>query len=401
MPRPAADELPESSSTAAVDVDSFPGEPVERHLIIGSIKDASSYTSPANGSDERASTASESTLGDLVSGNSEIGVSTHKDSSGDSTPRALPKNTGRHGCFVVDASGLVQTPIHPSVEGILDSDSAASAPWIESIALRGSLAHLGSDLEDASFSNRHHTDNAWVNGNTHRPGPDNAGVPPNSLDTSDNNGINFERIEPLHKAFNSSVSLEWMSERSISTEPDTPLITPSNSSLPIPRSEESSYVDTSLDTPYPSMDFVFEDQMSQAEPSSGSPSVDTSSLNSFAEAKPSGFTPDNLDRTFYPQVPELHSFLDDRTYAEVAGVPSDIESAKATFTLKRWKPLRSSGSRSLSNGPSSSHRVRSANKEGLNNWAAYGTATSMWARVPDPNSRGFESRRDRGHTQIM
>ncbi|CAE6394014.1 unnamed protein product [Rhizoctonia solani] len=408
MPRITVNESPKSSSTAIADICSRTGQPTKRHLGIESLEDTTSHGSPANGSNGCNLVVSEPTPGDLLVGNSGIGISTVPDPSGDSTPRATPISPGCHVSFINGTLNLVQTPINLCAEEILDPTPLVSASWVESIALRDSLVpHLDSNLSVPPESVVQHTDhsssvnsfergNAWANKDAYSSEPENTGVPPNISDPNDDNAIYLECAEHLHTASNSSTSIEWMSQRSILTDLDTPLITPSNSVLPVPGSGESSRVDAPLGVSYPSMDFAFENQLSQVESSPGSPSMAINCLDSFAKPRLSGVAPANSYGALSSHPLESQSFLDDRTYAEVAGVPSDIGSAWAAFTLERWRVPRSSSSRPQSNGPSSSHKARDAPNEGASSWAAYGTATSMWARVPDSNSRGFGNRRGRG-----
>ncbi|KAF8757739.1 hypothetical protein RHS01_03615 [Rhizoctonia solani] len=339
------------------DLGPLTGEATRINLKTGPLEDIQRHDSPFRGSKERDLVA-ESIYQDSALGNSDIISSSGHDSSVDSTPRAAPRLIG---CY-------------PHAEGTSNLASVVSASWAEFITLRSLVAphldHLGESFSLDSFQD----ENAWANSDACGPGPECTGPSPDASDSNDN---------------------RLTSQYSISTEPDTPLITPSNSMLQVPGSEEPSCMDATSDL-RPSMDFVFENQLSKIESSLASPSEGKSCSDPFTEAQPNGSTPENSDGSLPSRTLGSQTFLDDRTYAEVAGVPSDIESAQATLTLERWRLPHSSSSHSQS------HKVPGANKQGVSNWETHGTAASMWARVPDPNSRGFVGRRGRrGRAQIM
>ncbi|QRW16733.1 hypothetical protein RhiXN_04735 [Rhizoctonia solani] len=394
VPQTTTEGFSEPSNTKTVDLGPLTGEATRINLKTGPLEDIQRHDSPFRGSKERDLVA-ESIYQDSALGNSDIISSSGHDSSVDSTPRAAPRLIGCCKSSIESMPTMVRTSIDPHAEGTSNLASVVSASWAEFITLRSLVAphldHLGESFSLDSFQD----ENAWANSDACGPGPECTGPSPDASDSNDNSIACSGCAEHIKTTCYSSNSIGLTSQYSISTEPDTPLITPSNSMLQVPGSEEPSCMDATSDL-RPSMDFVFENQLSKIESSLASPSEGKSCSNPFTEAQPNGSTPKNSDGSLPSRTLGSQTFLDDRTYAEVAGVPSDIESAQATLTLERWRLPHSSSSHSRS------HKVPGANKQGVSNWETHGTAASMWARVPDPNSRGFVGRRGRrGRAQIM
>ncbi|CAE6506548.1 unnamed protein product [Rhizoctonia solani] len=304
----------------------------------------------------------------------------------------------------------------------LVSGCAASTAWGGLVALRDSLARPLSnpdtrtvvdestplteqDTGDHSSFDSFHHDNAWANDDTDSLEPfltNGSGITLEASNPNNANAYDYSKCNGrLCTSSDSFTSIGSMSCSS-STRPDTPLITPSSSMPQVSRGDEISCAEGSLDAPVSSTDFVFGSQLSQTAPSSppiqhGASSMDTGGLNSLPQVQANGFSPANSDMAptpnLSPESPALQCFLDDRTYAEVAGVPSPIESARATFSLSRWRVPRLGPRRPQPNGPS---LARSVLDMVPGSWAGYGTVNNVWARSPDSNSCGFENRRERG-----
>ncbi|CAE7103737.1 unnamed protein product [Rhizoctonia solani] len=224
--------------------------------------------------------------------------------------------------------------------------SATTTTWVESMALRDTLSRpttqnvildatdgtkppsmqdVGDLLPVKSFDH----ENAWANHdveNSEIP-IDSAGVPLDSPDRENVNAYDYsECIERLCTCSGSSTSLGWMSQCSASTGLGSPLVTPSNSlphlsQVDRPSTEEPHDVQSSC------MDVIFESQLSQtgssSPPQPGSPSMDTSRFDSVVQIASNGSSSADSDTVPAPKLsPEsqmLQYFLDDRTYAEVAG----------------------------------------------------------------------------------
>ncbi|CAE6479005.1 unnamed protein product [Rhizoctonia solani] len=350
-------------------------------------------------------------------GNLDPSVSTTCVLSGDSTPLKVSGPT-EHFDSIGGTPNLIQVQVDlRDDEANLVPGSAASSTWVGSLALRGSLVHPCSntatrtneiepstmqDMDDHSSVDAFDHDNAWAN--------DDAdslelfsidGMAPDASNRDHAAAYDYsECIERLCACSDSSTSIGWMSQRSLSPVSDTPLITPSNSMPQVSRIDKPSCSEELLDVPGSNMDFIFESQLSQSASlltQHGSPSVDTDKLDSFVQVQPSIFLPANSDGTPTPnlspesQIPQC--LLDDRTYAEVAGVPSGIESAQATLSLSRWRIPRPSPQRHQPNGSSP---TCSAPGLAHGSWVGHGITNSMRARPANPNSSGFESRRGRG-----
>ncbi|CAE6456371.1 unnamed protein product [Rhizoctonia solani] len=423
IPQIIVEEYQKSSNASMVDGSTCPERSAKCPLETRSPQDAPVVLHPVADVSTRGGMAiNESTTGQTkdISGGLDAGISAVYDSTGSSTLEA----TEHPESLVGGTPDLLQIQIDlRDLERNLARGSTASATWVGFVALRDSLVRFCSDptarngpsqgsAGGTAYSIMEDIDdflpvslpvhaNAWANDSVHSLEPlaptDSTSMTPDASEQDVVHAFAYSERERLRTFSNSSTSLGWMSQRSGSTHPDTPLITPSNSVPHVSQPDEPSCLEDPANISSPSMDFIFEDQLSQTTspaPSTeyGSPLEGATGLDSFADIQPSG-SASTLHHCSEAQM--LQSFLDDRTYAEVAGVPSEIESARATLSLRRWRIPRPGPQRPQPNSPSPSRSGRSAPDVNTANWAGHGTANSMWARGPDPNSRGFESRRGR------
>ncbi|CAE6481464.1 unnamed protein product [Rhizoctonia solani] len=385
LPRRVVNVRQEPSNTSSVDLSTCTYRQVERPLEAGPPGDVPVVIKPTIDEPEASPGV----------GNLDTGVSTTCVSSEDSTLLAVPGPTEHADSPIGGTPDLIQVQVDlRDDEANLVPGSAASSTWVGLVALRGSLAHPCSnpathtdesepsdtrDMNDHSPIDFDH-ENAWANDDADSLEPfsiDGTDMAPDASNRDHATDYGYsECIERLCTCSDSSTSIGWMSQRSLSPVSDTPLITPSNSMPQVSRTDKPSCPKEPLDVPGSNMDFIFESQLSQSASSLtqyGSLSVDTDKLDSFVKVQPSVFLPANSDGAHTPNLSPKSQTLqcspDDRTYAEVAGVPSVIESARATLSLSRWRIPRPGPQRHEPNSSSSTH-----SSPGLahGDWAGHG-----------------------------